>query len=33
MYDVMTQETWSCVAENAPRMWGSATAAIVQSIE
>src|SRR5579885_3013084 len=29
----MTQEIWSCVAENAPRMLGSATEAMVQSIE
>src|SRR6185369_12150795 len=33
MYEVMTQEIWSCVAEKLPRMCGSATAAMVQSIE
>ena len=33
MYEVSTQEIWSWVAENVPCMCGSATAAIVQSIE
>ena len=33
MYDVMTQPIWSWVAENAPCMCGSATAAMVQSME
>src|SRR5262249_35287003 len=33
MYEVMTQATWSCVAEKVPCMCGSATAAMVQSME
>jgi hypothetical protein len=33
MYEVRTQEIWSWVTENVPCMCGSATAAIVQSIE
>ena len=33
MYEVSTQEIWSWVAEKVPCMCGSATAAMVQSIE
>ena len=33
MYDVMTQEIWSSVAENVPCICGKATTPMVQSIE
>ena len=33
MYEVMTQEIWSCVAEKVPCMCGRATAPMLQSIE
>ncbi len=33
MYEVITHAIWSCVAEKLPRMCGSATEAMVQSIE
>ena len=33
IYEVITQEIWSWVAEKVPCMCGSATAAMVQSME